>query len=172
MNVIKEGGHRLFEEDQETTRYVREMLDDLRKNGMDAVRKYSRKFDDWNPDIFELTEQQISDAIAKCDQQLIQDTEFCQNNVRTFAEAQLATLQPLEVEISPGIILGHKHIPINRVGSYVPGGRYPMFGSAQMSIIPAKVAGVETVVGCTPPPGARSKSDGAAPGTFRAASSR
>ena len=164
MNVIKEGGHRLFEEDQETTRYVREMLDDLRKNGMDAVRKYSRKFDDWNPDIFELTEQQISDAIAKCDQQLIQDTEFCQNNVRTFAEAQLATLQPLEVEISPGIMLGHKHIPINRVGSYVPGGRYPMFGSAQMSIIPAKVAGVSTVVGCTPPV----KGEGYFPATINA----
>ena len=151
MKVIKEGGHRLFEEDQETTQYVREMLDDLRENGMDAVRKYSQKFDDWNPSRFELSEQQINEAIAKCDEQLIRDTEFCQNNVRTFAEAQLATMQPLEVEISPGVILGHKHIPINRVGSYVPGGRYPMFGSAQMSIIPAKVAGVETVVGCTPP---------------------
>jgi len=151
MKVIKEGGHRLFEEDHETTRYVREMLEDLRKNGMDAVRKYSQRFDDWNPDSFELTEQQISQATAECDQQLITDTEFCQGNVRAFAEAQLATMQPLEVEISPGIILGHKHIPINRVGSYVPGGRYPMFGSAQMSIIPAKVAGVDTVVGCTPP---------------------
>ena len=164
MKVIKEGGHRLFEEDQETTQYVREMLDDLRKNGMDAVRKYSQKFDDWNPDSFELTEQQISEAIAKCDQQLIQDTEFCQSNVRAFAEAQLATMQPLEVEISPGIILGHKHIPINRVGSYVPGGRYPMFGSAQMSIIPAKVAGVETVVGCTPPV----KGEGYFPATINA----
>ena len=164
MNVIKEGGHRLFEEDQETTRYVREMLDDLRKDGMDAVRKYSQKFDDWNPDSFELTEQQISEAIAKCDIQLIQDTEFCQSNVRAFAEAQLATLQPLEVEISPGIVLGHKHIPINRVGSYVPGGRYPMFGSAQMSIIPARVAGVETVVGCTPPV----KGEGYFPATINA----
>jgi len=164
MNVIKEGGHRLFEEDQETTRYVREMLDDLRKNGMDAVRRYSQKFDDWNPASFELTEQQISDAIAKCDIQLIKDTEFCQSNVRAFAEAQLATLKPLEVEISSGIILGHKHIPINRVGSYVPGGRYPMFGSAQMSIIPAKVAGVETVVGCTPPV----KGEGYFPATINA----
>jgi sulfopropanediol 3-dehydrogenase len=164
MKVIKEGGHRLFEEDQETTRYVREMLDDLRKNGMDAVRKYSQKFDDWNPASFELSEQQIDEAIAKCDRQLVQDTEFCQNNVRAFAAAQLATMQPLEVEISPGIILGHKHIPINRVGSYVPGGRYPMFGSAQMSIIPAKVAGVETVVGCTPPV----KGEGYFPATINA----
>ena len=164
MKVIKEGGHRLFEEDQETTQYVLEMLDDLRKNGMDAVRKYSQKFDDWNPASFELTEQQIRAAIAKCDEQLIQDTEFCQNNVRAFAEAQLETLLPLEVEISLGIILGHKHIPISRVGSYVPGGRYPMFGSAQMSIIPAKVAGVETVVGCTPPV----KGEGYFPATINA----
>jgi sulfopropanediol 3-dehydrogenase len=164
MKVVKEGGHRLFEEDQETTQYVREMLDDLRKNGMDAVRKYSQKFDDWNPARFELTHQQIRDAIAKCDEQLVKDTEYCQSNVRAFAKAQLATLQPLEVEISPGIILGHKHIPINRVGSYVPGGRYPMFGSAQMSIIPAKVAGVETVVGCTPPV----KGEGYFPATINA----
>ena len=151
MKVIKEGGHRLFEEDAETSQYVQEMLRDLRKNGMDAVRKYSQKFDDWNPSSFELSEQQINEAISKCDEQLIQDTDFCQKNVRAFAEAQLATMKPLEVEIKPGIILGHKHIPVNCVGSYVPGGRYPMFGSAQMSIIPAKVAGVETVVACTPP---------------------
>ncbi len=164
MKVIKEGGHRLFEEDPETTQYVREMLDDLRKNEMDAVRKYSQKFDDWNPKSFELTDQQIREAIAKCDDQLIRDTEFCQSNVRAFAEAQLATLQPLEVENHPGIILGHKHIPINRVGSYVPGGRYPMFGSAQMSIIPAKVAGVETVVACTPPV----KGEGHFPATINA----
>jgi len=151
MKVIKEGGHRLFEEDAETSQYVQEMLRDLRKNGMDAVRKYSQKFDDWNPSRFELSEQQINEAISKCDEQLIQDTDFCQKNVRAFAEAQLATMKTLKIEISPGIILGHKHIPVNCVGSYVPGGRYPMFGSAQMSIIPAKVAGVETVVACTPP---------------------
>lgn len=151
MKVIKEGGHRLFEEDAETSQYVQEVLRDLRINGMDAVRKYSQKFDDWNPSSFELSEHQINEAISKCDEQLIQDTDFCQENVRAFAQAQLATMKPLEVEIKPGIILGHKHIPVNCVGSYVPGGRYPMFGSAQMSIIPAKVAGVETVVACTPP---------------------
>ncbi len=92
MKVIKEGGHRLFEEDQETTQYVRGMLDDRRNNGMDAVRKYSRKFDDWNPDSFKLNQQQIGEAIEKCDHQLVQDTECCQSNVRAFAEAQLATL--------------------------------------------------------------------------------
>lgn len=164
MKVIKEGGHRLFEEDPETTGYVQEMLRDLEKNGMDAVRKYSREFDDWDPPSFELTERQIREAIAKCDEQLIRDTDYCQKNVREFARAQLATLLPLEVEIRPGIILGHRHIPVNCVGSYVPGGRYPMFGSAQMSIIPAKVAGVQTVVGCTPPV----KGEGYYPATINA----
>ncbi len=83
--------------------------------------------------------------------QTIEDTDYCQGNVRAFAQAQLATLLPLEVEIQPGVTLGHRHIPVARVGSYIPGGRYPMFGSAQMSIIPAKVAGVGQVVACTPP---------------------
>jgi sulfopropanediol 3-dehydrogenase len=164
MKVIKDGGHRLFEEDIETSQYVSEMLRDLRKNGMDAVRKYSRKFDEWDPPSYELNAQQIDEAIAKCDDQLIGDTDFCQANVRAFAEAQLATMKPLEVEIRPGVVLGHKHIPVNCVGSYVPGGRYPMFGSAQMSIIPAKVAGVETVVGCTPPV----KGEGYYPATINA----
>ena len=151
MKVIKEGGHRLFEEDQETSQYVFGLLQDLRKNGLDAVRKYSREFDAWEPPSFELNETEIDEAIGRCDDQLLQDTDYCQKNVRAFAEAQFRTLSPLEVEIRPGVILGHKHIPVDCVGSYVPGGRYPMFGSAQMSIIPAKVAGVRTVVGCTPP---------------------
>ncbi len=164
MKIIKEGGHRLFEEDAETTRYVAEVLSELNKNGMDAVRRYSKQFDDWNPPSFELTGQQIDQAIAECDDQLIADTDFCQNNVRSFAQAQLATMLPLETEIRPGIILGHKHIPVHCVGSYVPGGRYPMFGSAQMSIIPAKVAGVKTIVGCTPPV----KGEGYYPATINA----
>jgi sulfopropanediol 3-dehydrogenase len=151
MRVVKEGGHRLFEEDLETSRYVSSLLQDLHRNGMDAVRKYSREFDKWDPPSFELNERQIADAIAQCDEQLVQDTDYCQANVRAFAEAQLRTMHPLEVEIRPGVVLGHKHIPVQCVGSYVPGGRYPMFGSAQMSIIPAKIAGVKTVVGCTPP---------------------
>ena len=151
MRIIKEGGHRLFEEDEETTRYVSEMLRKLRQEGMTAVREYSRAFDQWAPDDFELSKAQIEEAIGQCSERLIQDTDYCQGNVRAFARAQLETLRPLEVEIRPGVILGHKHIPVRCVGSYVPGGRYPMFGSAQMSIIPAKVAGVETVVACTPP---------------------
>jgi sulfopropanediol 3-dehydrogenase len=151
MKAIKSGGHRLFEQDPETAAYVSEMLRDLEAHGMDAVRKYSAQFDDWNPASFELTPAQVQEAIGKLSPQAIADTDFCQGNVRTFAQAQLTTLLPLEVEIRPGVILGHKHIPVNAVGSYIPGGRYPMFGSAQMSIIPARVAGVKHIVACTPP---------------------
>src|SRR5207302_3332522 len=127
------------------------MLIELEKNGMDAVRKYSEQFDQWNPPSFQLTPREIDEAVSRVSEQGIRDTKYCQSNVRSFAEAQLKTLLPLEVEIRPGVILGHRHIPVNSVGSYIPGGRYPMFGSAQMSIIPAKVAGVKTVVACTPP---------------------
>ena len=151
MRVFKNGGHRLFESDHETAKVVSEMLLDLEKNGMDAVRKYSKKFDDWNPDNFELITEQINQTINTLDAQIIEDTDFCQANVRSFAEAQLKTLLPLEIETQKGVILGHKHIPVKSVGSYIPGGRYPMFGSAQMSIIPAKVAGVKNIFAFTPP---------------------
>ena len=149
--VLKEGGRQLFERNSEVTRVVSEMLLDLEKNGMVAVRRFSRQFDDWDPPDFELSTAEIERAIDSLDPQVIADTDTCQGNVRRFARAQLATLLPLEIETEPGVILGHRHIPVHAVGSYIPGGRYPMFGSAQMSIIPAKVAGVEEVCACTPP---------------------
>ncbi len=164
MITIKPGNHRLFGKDLQTAQVVSEMLSDLESHGMDAVRKYSEKFDGWNPKGFELTETQIQSAISSLPDEVVHDTDFCQNNVRRFAEAQLATMSPLEVEIRPGVILGHNHIPVHSVGSYIPGGRYPMFGSAQMSIIPAKVAGVKTVVACTPP----AKGQGCYPATINA----
>ena len=151
MKIIKPGGHRLFENDPETSATVAKMLVDLEKDGMDAVRRYSWQFDHWDPESFQLEPQQIDEAVSQVSEQAIRDTEYCQSNVRAFAQAQLTTLLPLEVEIRPGVILGHKHIPVNSVGSYIPGGRYPMFGSAQMSIIPARVAGVKRVIACTPP---------------------
>src|SRR4051794_37220666 len=122
MKTIKPGTHRLFETEPETSRIVSEMLLDLEKHGMDAVRKYSERFDKWAPESFELTQDQLEKATASLDQQLIDDTAYCQGNVRAFASAQLATLAPLEVELRPGVILGHKHIPVARVGSYIPGG--------------------------------------------------
>jgi sulfopropanediol 3-dehydrogenase len=151
MKLIKPGGHRLFEKDPETARIVSEMLLELERKGMDAMRKYSQKFDDWSPPSFELSESKVAEIISSLPEQVLRDTDYCQGNVRRFAQAQLKTLLPLEVEIRPGVILGHKHIPVNSVGSYIPGGRYPMFGSAQMSIIPARVAGVKTIAACTPP---------------------
>lgn len=164
MQTIKDGGHRLFERDEETRAYIGTMLADLERRGMDAVREYSRKFDEWDPESFELSDAEVDEAIGRCDAQLVEDTDFCQANVRAFAQAQLQTMLPLEAEIRPGVVLGHKHIPVGCVGSYIPGGRYPMFGSAQMSIIPAKVAGVDTVVGCTPPV----KGEGPYPATINA----
>jgi sulfopropanediol 3-dehydrogenase len=151
MQILKHGTHRLFEQDAETAAVVTRMLIDLEKNGMDAVRRYSQQFDDWAPADFELSPAQIAAAIASLPEQAIRDTDYCQGNVRRFAEAQLQTMLPLEVETRPGVFLGHRHIPVNAVGSYIPGGRYPMFGSAQMSIIPARVAGVKRIVACTPP---------------------
>ncbi len=151
MKTIKQGGHRLFEQDPETARIVSEMLSDLEKNGMEAVRRYSQKFDDWSPARFELSKSQIDEAIAQLPKRVVKDTEFCMANVRKFAQAQLKMFKPMEKNIRPGMTLGHKHIPVNTVGSYISGGRYPMFGSAQMSIIPAKVAGVKNVIACTPP---------------------
>ena len=164
MKIIKNGGHRLFEKDPETARIVSEMLLELERNGMDAVRKYSEKFDGWTPASFELSEAEINKVINSLPEQVVKDTDYCQGNVRRFAQAQLKTLLPLETEIRPGVLLGHKHIPVNAVGSYIPGGRYPMFGSAQMSIIPAKVAGVKYVSACTPPV----KGEGYFPATINA----
>ena len=162
--MIKEGGHRLFENDPETARIVSEMLLELERNGLDAVRRYSEKFDSWSPRSFELEPAEVRRIVERLDPQVAADTLYCQDNVRRFAQAQRATLVPMETEIRPGVVLGHRHIPVGSVGSYIPGGRYPMFGSAQMSIIPAKVAGVKTVAACTPPvPG-----EGAFPATINA----
>ncbi len=164
MKILKPGRHRLFEHDFETSRIVSEILIDLEKNGMDAVRKYSRQFDDWAPQRFQMTANQIEDAIAQVPPQAVRDTDYCQANVRAFAQAQRETMRDLEVETRPGVILGHRHIPAQSVGSYIPGGRYPMFGSAQMSIIPARVAGVGHIVACTPP----MKGKGVYPATINA----
>src|ERR1051325_4895310 len=108
MKVIKPGGHRLFEKDSETARIVFEMLLDLERNGMDAVRKYRQRFDEGSPPSFELSESQVDQIISSLPEQLLRDTDFCQGNVRRFAQAQFKTLLPLEVEIRPGVILGHK----------------------------------------------------------------
>ncbi|MBB4660921.1 histidinol dehydrogenase [Conexibacter arvalis] len=124
---------------------------DVRQRGDAAVRELSARFDRWAPESFRLTEEQIVACLAQVDEQALADLRWCQEQVRAFALAQRATLGDLEVETQPGVRLGHRHVPIERVGAYVPGGRYPMLASAAMSIVTAKAAGVDHVIACTPP---------------------
>ena len=130
---------------------VEEILDDVRRRGDAAVRELSERFDNWSPPSFRLSQDEIEGCIASLPQQTIEDIEFAQTQVRNFAQIQRRALQDVEVETLPGVILGHKNIPVNSVGCYVPGGRYPMVASAHMSVLTAKVAGVTRVVACTPP---------------------
>jgi len=130
---------------------VSEIIANVRANGDAAVREYSAKFDKSDITVFEVTQAEREAALAALDPQTRKDTEFAIANVRKFAEAQLATILPLEIETLPGVHLGHRVIPIQRVGCYVPGGRYPLLSAPIMTIVPAKVAGVDEVIACLPP---------------------
>ena len=130
---------------------VTSILDDIRRGGDAAVRKWSQTFDNWSPESFLLSQSKIEEIIAGVPAQVIEDIEFVQRQVRTFAQHQRDSLTDFEVETLPGVHLGQRHIPINRVGAYVPGGRYPLTASAHMTIVTAKVAGVPSVAACTPP---------------------
>lgn len=130
---------------------VRGILADINERKDAAVRELSQKFDNWNPDDFKLSSAQIQYVISGLPEQAISDIKFAQAQVRNFAQAQRAALQDIEVETLPGVVLGHKNIPVNRVGCYVPGGRYPMVASAHMSVVTAKTAGVKRIIACTPP---------------------
>jgi sulfopropanediol 3-dehydrogenase len=116
-----------------------------------AILELSKKFDNWSPKDFRLSPAEIDKAIsqvARCD---LDDIKFAQAQVRNFAQKQRDTMHDLEVETLPGVILGHRHIPVNAIGCYVPGGRYPMVASAHMSIVTARVAGVKRIIACAPP---------------------
>jgi sulfopropanediol 3-dehydrogenase len=116
-----------------------------------AIRELSEKFDKWSPKDFRLTPQEIERAIAQVPKRDLEDIKFAQAQVRNFAQKQRETMHDLEVETLPGVVLGHRHIPVNSIGCYVPGGRYPMVASAHMSIVTAKVAGVKRIIACAPP---------------------
>lgn len=139
------------EADAKVQETVKNILADIRTRKDEAVRELSAKFDHWSPDNFRLSQQHIDSIIASLPQQTIDDIKFAQKQVANFARAQRSALQDIEVETLPGVFLGHKNIPVSRVGCYVPGGRYPMVASAHMSVLTAKVAGVKYVVACTPP---------------------
>ncbi|EGU57759.1 histidinol dehydrogenase [Vibrio nigripulchritudo ATCC 27043] len=130
---------------------VADTLAYIEREGDKAVRELSDKFDSYSPDSFRLSEEQIQALIAKVPERDLADIQFAHDQVVNFAKAQRDSMQDIEVETLPGVILGHKHIPVQSVGCYVPGGKFPMVASAHMSVATAKVAGVPRIVACTPP---------------------
>jgi sulfopropanediol 3-dehydrogenase len=134
---------------------VEGILADIAARGGNAVRELSERFDRWSPPAFRLSVGEIADCVRSLPTQTIEDIRFAQTQIRNFALAQRDCLKDLEVETLPGVVLGHRNIPVESVGCYVPGGRYPMVASAHMSVVTAKAAGVKRVVACAPPFGGR-----------------
>jgi sulfopropanediol 3-dehydrogenase len=137
--------------DAKVRQTVEEILADIDARKDAAVRDLSQKFDNWSPQDFRLTPAEIERAIGQVAKRDLDDIKFAQGQVRNFAQKQKDTMRDLEVETLPGVVLGHKHIPVNSIGCYVPGGRYPMVASAHMSIVTARVAGVKRIIACAPP---------------------
>ncbi|MEY4935055.1 MAG: hypothetical protein RIS64_1414 [Bacteroidota bacterium] len=151
--IIKEA-IALFEaetNDRQVRTAVENFIQEIKENGDAAVRAISKKLDNWSPESFKLSAEQIQTIIASLPQQVIDDITFAQTQIRNFAQIQRESIKDVEVETLPGVFLGHKNIPINRVGAYVPGGKYPLLASAHMGILTAKVAGVKHVIACAPP---------------------
>jgi sulfopropanediol 3-dehydrogenase len=148
---LKRAAARAPEVDDEVRRTVTEMLLRIERDGIDAVRRYSLELDGWDPPSFRVGEQELRAAEAEVPDELKGHIAFAQEQVRGFAERQLATLGTLDVETRPGVRLGHRHIPVDAVGAYVPGGRYPMLASSFMTVLVAKAAGVRRVAACAPP---------------------
>jgi sulfopropanediol 3-dehydrogenase len=130
---------------------VEGILKDITDRGDDAVCELSEKFDKWSPESFRLTPEQVQACIDSLPDSTIEDIKFAQTQIRNFAQAQLDSLNDIEIETLPGVTLGHKNIPVASVGCYIPGGKFPMVASAHMSVLTAKVAGVKRVIACTPP---------------------
>jgi sulfopropanediol 3-dehydrogenase len=130
---------------------VAEMIADIRSRGDEAVRSYSEKFDSWSPAAFRLTPDDVTRIISGVPETVLDDIRTVQGNVRQFAQRQRDSLVDFEVETMPGVFLGQKNLPVDAAGAYIPGGRYPLVASAHMTVVTAKVAGVERVAACTPP---------------------
>jgi sulfopropanediol 3-dehydrogenase len=151
--IIKQGKSvdQLQAEQRSVTVTVEAIIQEVEARGDAAVREYSKKLDHWDPEVFRLTEAQREAIMASVPERTVEDIRFAQEQIRRFAELQKSALRDIEVETIPGVVLGHKNIPVGSVGCYIPGGRYPMVASAHMSILTAKVAGVKRVIACTPP---------------------
>ena len=130
---------------------VEDILSDIESRGDAAVREYSERFDSWSPEDFRLSREQIDACYAELTDREKDDIAFAQTQVRNFAQVQRDSMRDVEVETHPGVILGHKNVPVNAAGCYIPGGKYPLIASAHMSVVTAKVAGVPRVVACAPP---------------------
>ena len=139
------------EDDAKIGAAVEMMLADIQARGDEAVRELSIKFDSWDRADYRLTDAEIRDCLSELSARDIEDIKFAQAQVRNFAEHQRAAMRDVEVETLPGVVLGHKNIPVQSVGCYVPGGKYPLLASAHMSVITAKVAGVPRIVTAAPP---------------------
>jgi sulfopropanediol 3-dehydrogenase len=153
IRVLKHGATEAekTEADRKVRQTVESILEDIASRGDAAVRELSARFDKWEPSAFRLRPDEIQSLMNSLPDQVIEDIKFAQAQIRRFAQAQKDSLKDIEIETLPGIRLGHKNIPVNSVGCYVPGGRYPMVASAHMSVLTAKVAGVRRVAACTPP---------------------
>jgi sulfopropanediol 3-dehydrogenase len=153
MKKLKEGrsAQAAAEDTAKVRATVEATLADIAQRGDKAVRELSIKFDNWDRTDYRLTDKEIRDCVGQLSKQAVDDIKFAQTQVRNFAEKQRACLVDLEVETLPGVILGHKNIPVGSVGCYVPGGKYPLLASAHMSVITAKVAGVPHIATCAPP---------------------
>jgi sulfopropanediol 3-dehydrogenase len=139
----------------EVRRTVEAILEHVARDGERAVREYSQQFDRWSPASFRLSEREISDCLDQVPDPVRRDIEFAQTQIRNFALAQRAALKDVEVQTLPGVVLGHKNVPVNSVGCYIPGGRYPMVASAHMSVVTARAAGVKRVIATAPPFGGK-----------------
>ena len=124
-------------EDAKIREVVEGILDDISSNGDSALRDYSERFDKWSPESFRLSAEDIKACHQQLSEQVIEDIKFAQTQIRNFAQAQKDALRDVEVETLPGVVLGHKNLPVNSVGCYVPGGKYPMVASAHMSVVTA-----------------------------------
>jgi len=140
-----------LDDDAKVRQTVEDIIKDVEVRGDVAVRDYSKKFDNWDPSDFRLSQAEIEKARKALSPREIEDITFAQKQVRNFAQIQRDSMKDVEVETYPGVILGHKHIPVNAVGCYIPGGKYPLLASAHMSVLTAKVAGVKRVISTAPP---------------------
>jgi sulfopropanediol 3-dehydrogenase len=148
---LKQPPHLPGEDQARVAATVTEILDAVRAEGEEAVRRYSRQFDKWDPTSFHVSNEEIERATASVDSQLRRQIDFAADQIRNFAQLERGTMQDLEVETLPGVVLGHRHVPVDSVGSYSPGGLYPLIASSLMTIVVPKTAGVRRVVAVAPP---------------------